>query len=140
VASEGQLNITLNIRKGNLIVPIQETFRFDVTGQNGPSPGAVTATTAGTDVDLSQLTTFGKCVIKNLDPVNYVEVGIWDPETLKFYPFAELAPGEPLLVTLSRNFGVEYEDTGTGTSPATNRLRIKANTASCNVQVLAYER
>jgi len=118
------------------------TFKADLTASvpKGPTPGSITATVAGVNVDLSQLTTPGFCWIMNHDPTNYVEYGIWDPEGSKFYPLGELGPMEFVPLKLSRNIQREYM-TGTGTTGAdTNRLRIKANTASCEVSVNAFER
>ena len=37
-----------------------------VTGRKGPTPGAIAVTPLGVNVDLSQLTVPGLCVIKNL--------------------------------------------------------------------------
>jgi hypothetical protein len=114
-------------------------FQADVTGTFGPTPGAFAASTAGTDVDLTELTTPGLCRIMNQDDTNYVTVGMWDPEGSTFYPMMELLPGETYVFRLSRSIEEEYS-TGTGTTGAnTNRLRIKADTAACNVLVEAFE-
>lgn len=139
MADEARVQFSLTIRTGNLSETIQESFTFDVAGVNGPYPGSVIATVDGTEVDLSGLTTPGACVIKNLDETNFVEVGIWEPATSKLYPFLEIGPGESTVFKFSRNILEEYEGTGTGTSAPTNQVRIKANTASCKVQVKAYE-
>jgi len=147
MSNEATIRSSLAIRKesGDLVT-IQYSgqptaFLGDVTGTKGPVPGAVACSTAGTDIDLSELTTPGYCRIMNQDPTNYVTVGIYDPETTTFYPMLELLPGETYVMRLSRNLAWEYGTAaGTGTTgPETNRLRIKAHTASCNVLVEAFE-
>lgn len=116
------------------------SFQADITGTKGPTPGAITATIAGTDVDLTELSTPGFCEIHNQDGTNFVTVGIWDPETLKFYPILEVGPAEKYALKLSRLLQQEFQ-TGAGTTgPDTNRLRIKADTASCVVYVGAFEK
>jgi len=119
--------------------PRPSSFQTDVASFKGPVPGVFTVTIAGIDVDLSELTIPGLCQITNLDSTNYVNVGIWDPETGVFYPLAEVRAGETWCLRLSRNLFGEY-GTGPGTSGAnTNTLRIKADTASCSVVVEAFE-
>jgi hypothetical protein len=146
MASEAQLRVSLRIYKksGNVVVLSYQNqgtaFNPDVTGSLGPTPGAFVAGTLGTDVDLSQLSTPGLAWIRNLDPTNYVTIGIYDPEADKFLPLGELLPGEGYVLRLSREFGVDFSPaTGTGTSAATNRLRVRADTAPCNVLVEAFE-
>lgn len=138
--SDVQVRASLQIRKGQIDHRSNPTFyTATLTGEKGPTPGAVTCTVEGTDIDLSELTTPGWATIQNMDSSNYVEVGIYDPEALLFYPFLELGPGEILPVKFSRNFGEEYTGV-TGTSAPTNRLRVKANGASCVVVVNAFEK
>lgn len=136
---------SMQIRKGTDPVLLDyisrpTAFTADVTGTKGPSPGAITVATApGTDVDLSELTTPALCRIMNLDDENFVEVGIWDPEISTFYPIDEILPGETYIRRLSRNLAQEY-GTGTGTTGAeTNRLRLRADTAACDVLIEAFE-
>ncbi len=114
------------------------TFQLDLTAKNGPSPGSFEVSTEGTDVDLSNLDSYGIAVFKNYDPDNYVSVGVWDGST--FFPLFELPPltGWPYMI--ARDLGEEY-GTGTGTTGAAiNTLRLKANTANCQVSVEAFER
>lgn len=120
---------------------LPQSFSADVTGRKGPTPGAVTATVGGTLIDLSQLDQPGLCRLQNLDSTNWVEVGMLDPETQKFYPLLELLPGESFVVRLSRNLAEEY-DTGTGTGTTAvgvNRLMVRANAQSCVVSIEAFE-
>jgi len=121
-------------------LPKPTTFTDDLTGVKGPTPGAFDASILGTDVDLTELTTPGYCRIRNLDDTNFVTVGIWDPEGSTFHPFLELGPMKHVDLQLSRYIQEEY-GTGTGTTGAgTNRLRVKADTATCNVSVEAFEK
>ena len=144
MANEATIRSSLQIQQGEVDYSSRPAaFTATVTGSKGPTPGAVLCSTAGTDIDLTELTTPSLCRIQNLDAANRVEVGIWDPETSKFYPLLELLAGESYVVRLCRLLGWEY-GTGTGagtgtTGPNTNRLRIRANTAACNVLVEAFE-
>lgn len=143
MAQEIKVRVSLNIRKGNLQYQNQpQSFNFDMVTSlpKGPVPGAFTVPTYGVACDLSELTTPGVCLIRNLDETNYVEYGIRDPNTGVFYPFGELGPGQSYPIVLSRNLLEGYTDTGTGTSGPTNQLWFKANTSSCNVSVEAFER
>lgn len=138
MADEATVRGSLNIKTTNLEFRSYPTaFNVDVSGEIGPTPGAFSASTDGTNVDLSELTTPGLCVIRNLDATNYVEVGIWDG--LEFYPIIEVGPGEHYVLKLSRNIGNSY-GTGTGTLGADTSMRIKADTAACVVVVEAFER
>jgi hypothetical protein len=142
MANEINVRASLQIKKGNLDFQSKPTvFKSDMTGLDGPTPGTITCAVApGTDVDLSELTTPGMCWMMNLDATNYVTVGIRDPESNLFYPFLELLPGEFTVFRLARNVEEEYA-TGTGTVGAnTNRIRIVANNAACNVAVFAFEK
>lgn len=140
MADEARVNCGLQIVKDPLEYrSLPTTFTANVTGTKGPVPGALAVSTAGTDVDLSELTDPGLCRIMNLDSTNYMEVGIWDG--LEFIPFAEVLPGESYVLRLSRNLrvGPSY-GTGTGTTDTGNTLRLKADTASVNALVEAFER
>jgi len=114
-------------------------FRMDVNGTKGPTPGALTATPTGVDVDFSQLVSPALTFIKNLDSTNEVSVGIWDPETGKFYPVMRIKPGQGWPICLDPNLGFEYTGTGTVTGARTNRLRIKSMGAPANVSVESFE-
>lgn len=102
------------------------THTADVTGTKGPSPGALTATTAGVNVDLSNLTTPALCRIMNLDATNFVEYGIWTGSV--FEELGELLPGESYPLRLSRNL-----------LAGGRQLRVKADTADCNILIEAFE-
>ena len=126
----GQLKIN---NAGQFYQSLPSSFQASIAGTGGPSPGQVTATTAGTDITLSQVGVGGMCRIQNLDPTNFVTVGIYDPTTTTFYPVDDILPGEFYTRRLSSLLG--------GVLPAglTNKtLRVVANTASCKVLVEAF--
>lgn len=138
MANEVTVRSSLQILSGDNQIQTQPTdFKADITSFKGPTPGAIEVTVAGTDVDLSQLTTPGYCRIMNQDATNFASGGIWDGVT--FYPLLEFPPGESYVVKLSQNLGEEY-GVGTGTSGAAiNTFRLKADTAAVNVLVEAFE-
>ena len=140
MSDEATVRTSLQILKSPLDYRGQPTvFHADVAGTKGPSPGAIAVSPAGTDVDLSELTTPALCRIQNLDDEHFVEFGIWDPEGNTFYPLGEILPGESYVLRLSRNLHQEF-GTGTGTSGAgTNRLRLKAWSVALDVLVEAFD-
>lgn len=141
MANEIAVQIRVRVTNGNLkyVNPVS-SFYVDMTGAKGPTPGAIAVPTDGVDVYFDQLTTPGLCLITNLDDTNYVEVGIYDPQTDVFYPLMEVGPGESWPMILSRNLGEQYAGSGTGTTTPENYLRLKANVAACDVQVETFER
>lgn len=147
MANEATINLSMNIRKVDDTTDLvlldyrsqPSSFQADVTGTKGPTPGSISVSIAGTDVDFSQLTTPGLCRLMNQDPTNFVEYGIREPGTGTFYPLGEILPGETYIIRLSRNLQEEYIGTGTGTSAPTNFFHLKANVAACNVLVEAFE-
>lgn len=142
MADEATLNISLQITKDNLQYRSNPTgFKADVSGNSGPTPGTITVTQAGTDVDLSELTTPGLCRIQNLSTEYEIEVGVWNPDQSEFYPVMALLPGESYVIRLSTSINREYEGTGTGTSAEANTLRIKVLTGvTAKVLVEAFDR
>jgi hypothetical protein len=140
MADEARITSGLSIRKGGLEYQSRpSSFLADVTGTKGPVPGAFTASLDGTDVDLSELDQPGLCRMMNLDDTNYVQVGIWEPDTSLFYPLMELLPGETFPLRLARDLGQQFEGTGTGTGITNATLRVKAFGAACVVIVEAFE-
>ena len=119
-----------------------QSYRGDLTGAFGPVGGAVLAHFTGTIIDLSSLTTPGYYHISSQDDSadaddNYIEYGLYDAQTDVFYPWGELAPGEPASGKFSRNFLEEYTSTGSATTGPTNKLMVKSSSGSrkCLVQV-----
>lgn len=101
----------------------QNNWQADLATSKGPSIGAQTISVAGEDIDLSELTTPGIAIIKNLDKANFVEIGINAP-TDGFVPLAELLPGEEYVIRFSRNLGT---------------LHMRANTAQVVVGLDVFQ-
>lgn len=141
MANEIQVQSVMTIRKGHMDESITLSFSDDMDGTpDGPCPGAVSVSTDGTDIDLTELIDPGWCAFKNLSSTYNINIGIWEPATSLFYPFIELEPGQGCIVPLSRELRSEYSGTGTGTSGYTNTLRAKAKDGAAILQVKAYER
>lgn len=141
MASEAVIRTGLTISKDNLRYnALPAGFSADVATAKGPVPGAVSVATAGTVLDLGELTTPSLCRLMNLDTTNFVEVGIREPSSGFFYPLLELLPGESYVFRLSRNLLEEYTGAGTGTSAPTNEFYAKANTAAVVLLVEAFEK
>ena len=140
MANEATVRVSLTIRKGNVFYQSRpEAFLADVSVGKGPVPGAKTCNSGELDIDFAELTNPGLCRLSNLSSEGYLEYGIWDPETSVFYPLGEILPGESYIIRLSRNFGEEYSGTGTGTTAATNRFRVKGIAGSTVALVEAFE-
>ena len=105
------------------------SFQCDQTTKNGPTPGAISVTTSGVTVSLSQLTTPGIVVMRNLDATNYVRWGLYISST--FYPCGKIKPGEQYVFRLA-------SDILTANSGAAV-LRMVANSATCIVKVEAFD-
>ena len=145
MASEIRVGVSLAVKGTELDFRSSPTsFNADQALTNkGHGPGRVIATTAGKDVDLSAFTQPGVMWLQNLDSVNIVTAGVWDPVALKFYPLIELQPGEFYVLRLSR-YLKEYYGTGTGTiltdtDPDNVRLRLKSDNANVECQVEVFE-
>lgn len=139
MADEATVQTALQITIGDLTyntTPI--SFTSDVPGTLLTiSPGGFTVDTGGVDVDLSSLTLPGLVIITNNDATNFIQVGMFDFVT--YYPMLEILAGEHYVYRLSRDLTEEF-GTGTGTTGLPiNTLRLKADTASCSVQVDAFE-
>jgi hypothetical protein len=140
VANEITARVSLTVRNGNLTYQTQPTgFSADQRVAKGPSPGAITVTTAGTDVSFAQLSQPAWCRLMNLDPTNFVQWGVYDVANGLFHPVGVLRPGQMALFELSPNLGEEYTGAGTGTTAPLTTFRVKADTASCVVLVEAFD-
>ena len=115
-------------------------YQGNVLAAKGPGPGLILVNPVGVNVDLSMFTTPAYCEITNLDATNFMEVGIWDPMTLRFYPMDEILPKETYVKRLSRFLGKEFgTGPGTGTTGSGTRLRLRSDTASLYATVNAFE-
>lgn len=140
MANEAQVVCGLQIVKDYLNYYSQpQSFSADIDAGKGPSPGAITATVIGTDVDLSNLTQPGLCRLHNQDLTNYVTAGVYDPEAGLFYPIIKMLPGEMAVFRFADDVLGEYVGTGSVAGPVTNTFRIKAHMAPCVVQVDCFD-
>lgn len=134
MANEIKVQVSLNVQKRSGSLQLinwgrSNGFQFDMSGTKGPVVGAVAVTDDGTDVDLTQLTSYGLdpgvAWLHNLSALYYVDVGIRDPDTGQFYPLLKLQPGRGWPVELSENLLEQYDATGTGTGTVNNKLHIR---------------
>jgi len=143
MSDEARARVSLEIANGNLNYRSYPTdYNTDVTGQKGPTPGAITITVYGEDVSFSELVSPGLCMLTNQDDTETVDYGIHDPESDKFYPLGEIRAGEKYLLRFSEDLGGEYPGAGTGTGtsgPKTNAFRLRSRTGDCIVLVEAFE-
>jgi len=123
VSNEIRIGSSLYCSNGEFKLPQHGgTYQDDQTGEGGGVPGNVVATTGGVDVSFVGLTTPGWVWMKNLDGTNYVQ---WGPKSgSNFYPIGRMKAGKPA--------GPFYIEPGT-------TLHLKANSASCLVQIVSLE-
>lgn len=154
MANEARVTSSLSIVKldANNRVTLQYqsvpgAFTADVGGTKGPMPGSMNVSRNGTDVTLTEVGTPGLFEIKNHSDTYYVSVGVYNPQSLEFYPVLELLPTESFVGRLSRFLGQEYSSPGTGTGTGAEgsvRLRLKAEwnsgTAGVDVFVGVFDR
>lgn len=135
----------LDIRKDNLRYRHPKTsFRADMDGLLGPTPGAMLISVTGTDIDLSEIVTPGFVVVDNYDDTNFFTLGIWDADTATFYPILEVGPGEYYPFKFSRLLLAQFGtggNLGTGSIADSNQtLRAYADTAAVNGFIGVFER
>lgn len=134
------MSVSVSITKNSLRYnPAPAQFQITMNGQKGVSPGAITVSQAGTDVDFPNLVTPGFAMLKNLDDLNWVEYGIRDPATHVFYPLGKIDPGQEWPIYFSPNLREDYYNTGTGTTGPINHFHMKAHGGPVNVSVEAFE-
>lgn len=147
MSNEARMPGGVQIRKtsGTVVLldhrPAFNPYNVDVSAVNGPSPGAVTVTTSGTDIDLSQITEPGLCEIVNRSSDQLVTFGLWDSQNHSFYSFGELNPGEGIAFRFSQDFGERDDGAGTGTTTSsTVTLRFYSTDANAVVYIGAFAR
>jgi hypothetical protein len=149
MANEITVRASLQIRKGGQTYQSQPTaYTADLEGAGyGPTPGLILAALAGSQVDFSQLTSFGHCFLRNmedptvLDPTVYwVDYGIYDQTLGKFYPLGRVRPGRITVLELSP-YLQEQMGTGTGSAagPDSTRLMLKAHGIAQSMSVEAFD-
>lgn len=137
MANEIQVNCSLSVTVGSLSYrSTPSSFVADLGIVSGPTPGNVIVPTNYVSIPLGGLISLGGlCRLQNLDPVNYVDVGIWDGSS--YLPIIELMPGESYIVRLARHLGEDAIGTG---SIHPGLLYARANTASVNLLVEAFSK
>lgn len=128
--SDVSIRAGLIFTKGTFRFSTQPTsFTDSVTTAFGPTPGAITATTAGVNVDLSALTTPGYVRLSSQEPTggNFVSWGLF--VAAAFEELGELGPGEFAVFKFTRTFLASGND-----------LRFVADTASVPVLIEAFEK
>lgn len=140
MANEVTVRSGLRIKSGLVDYQSRPTsFRTNLTTTKGPTPGVITIAVLGTQITFSQLVQPGLVFFYNMDAANFVEFGIKDPGTGKFYPLGEIRAGECFPFRFSRNLLSDYYNTGTGTDGDVNYLWFKANTAAVNMLIECFE-
>ncbi len=122
MANEITVQCQLKVDNGNShYINAPSQYFATQTTRNGPSPGAVTVTTGGVTISLSQIASPGMARLTNSDATNFVRVGLYISST--FYPMLKLKPGETQVLRLS-------SDVLTANAGAAV-VRAVADTASC---------
>ena len=122
MANEITVNLQVNVTNGNYtrraapgVVNVDQAAQ----GQGG---GIISIGTSEEALSFTDITTKGWCFLRNLDDTNYVEYG---PESAgAMVGFGRLEPGEPAAMRLI---------------PGSLTIRMQANTAACNVEVIVWE-
>jgi hypothetical protein len=142
MATAAQIRSSLQVKLNNQWYQSQPPgFSADVPGLAGPTPGAILAAVNLTIIDMSQITKAGGvpglAYIRNLDQINIVYMGAYDPDSTTFFPLFDFLPGEGYVVRLSSFLGKELiPGTGTGIEDVgIAQLAFKADVAPCQVQV-----
>lgn len=119
MANEISLDVRFSVNNGNLVFNHSPgTVRIDQAAIGGPTPGYSSIGTAEESVSFSELSTAGWLVLQNLDSTNFVD---WGFSTGTYG--GRLEAGEQAAFRLK---------------PSTT-LYLKADTAACGVQILAFE-
>ena len=118
MANEISLNISFAVAKNGASVSGATSANFTMTGDQFISNVQIIGTSSETLV-FGDVSTIGFVYVKNLDPTNFVEISVDNGQT---EIIAKLLPGEACLF-----------------KPGTTTVYAKADTASCNVQVVACE-
>ena len=122
MANEITIQCQLKVSNGGLqYANSPSQFFATQSTANGPSPGAVTVTTGGVTINLSQITTLGFVRVTNTDATNFVRIGLYISSV--FYPMLKLKPLESSIFRLS-------SDVLTANTSAAV-VRAVADTASC---------
>lgn len=139
MANEITVQSGLTVRAGYTSETRQDSFRADMAGTGGPSPGTFAVDEDGVDADFSKLVSPGVCRVKNLGDVALV-FGPYDMTTGKFYGPFKLLPGEAFLLRLSEYLISDLEiGTGTAAGGDVVSLRFKSVGGDGLVLVEAFD-
>ncbi|GIW60117.1 MAG: hypothetical protein KatS3mg087_1183 [Patescibacteria group bacterium] len=120
MANEISATLSINIVNGKLLENIAEFFQANQSNAFGPLPGFQKIGTTHEQIVLTDLGTPGIGLFKNLDTVNFVELGLVVAGT--FYPLIKIKPGEYAFFRLSPSVA----------------LYAKANTAEVAIQAKVF--
>ncbi len=119
MANEINASISLGVNKNGVVLNGGGSKTADMAGDQGITNVQIIGTGAEAIV-LGDVSTIGYVAFKNLDPTNYVELGL--ENTVITQNFAKLLAGDVTLIKAS-----------------TATMYAKANTAPCNLLVTAVE-
>ena len=122
MANEITVNLQVNVANGNYSRRAAPgAINVDQAAQ-GQAGGVLSIGTSEETITLTDITTKGWAFFRNLDATNYVE---WGPESGgSMIGIGRLEPGEPAALRLI---------------PGSLTIRMQANTAACNVEVIVWE-
>ena len=124
MSNEITLRASMKVVNGNLEIPLlgSSQFQDDQTNARGGQPGTATIGTSEEDVSFGDLTAPGWVWLVNLDDTNYVKYGPKSGAAMVL--FGEIYPGKRALFFLG----------------ASVTLRMVADTAACDVMIVAADR
>ncbi len=116
--------VSLNTSVNNVAVAMAKTFTETTTGEDYDA-GSVSVTTSAAQLSLkAALGTVGFMIVYNADDTNYIRIGDWNSGTPQVW-FTRVPPQRAVLI---------YPDL------AANDIAVIADTATCLMQFVAFER
>ena len=120
MADEIAITLAVSVTNGNFLDNINMgTLQFNQSNE-GVDGSVVEIATSETTISLSDLTTEGYMLLRNLDTTNYIDIG---PDSTGQVDFIRLLAGEVALFPLTPG----------------PTVKATANTAACNLFVRAWE-
>ncbi|GIV50268.1 MAG: hypothetical protein KatS3mg038_2129 [Candidatus Kapaibacterium sp.] len=96
MANEIRITLSMAVNNGALRETISEQLALDQASAQGPTPGFVVVGTTAEQISFGDVATPGYAYLKNLDTVNYVQIGV--VVSAVFYPLMRLNAGEAAIV------------------------------------------
>lgn len=118
MANEIVFNATFQVAKAGAAVSMALALTEDLVGNNFGN-NVVNIATSGAVIDIGSCSAIGWLLVKNLDPVNYIEVDA--ANNFALFP-QKILPGEMIALR-----------------PETTTIYAKANTAQCTAQIIVVE-